>query len=96
MDERDELAAISLEEAAGISSPLYDIVDVLFELQSRGYFRRQVRRPLLAKYSTAQDLIRGGCMFVCVKVKACTTARDVYKKALSMCAAGGRRGREGH
>ena len=48
MDERDELAAISLEEAAGISSPLYDIVDVLFELQSRGYFRRQVRRPLLS------------------------------------------------
>ena len=48
MDERDELAAISLEEAAGISSPLYDIVDVLFELQSRGYFRRQVRYPLLS------------------------------------------------
>ncbi len=31
------------EEAAGISAPLYDIVDTLFELQSRGFFRRQVR-----------------------------------------------------
>ena len=30
------------EEAAGISAPLYDIVDTLFELQSRGFFRRQV------------------------------------------------------
>ena len=31
-----------LEESAGISAPLYDVIDVLFELQSRGIFRRQV------------------------------------------------------
>lgn len=31
------------EEAAGISAPLYEIVDTVFELQSRGFFRRQVR-----------------------------------------------------
>ena len=30
------------EEAAGISAPLYEIVDTVFELQSRGFFRRQV------------------------------------------------------
>ena len=38
----DELA--DWEEAAGISAPLYEIVDTLFELQSRGFFRRQVRQ----------------------------------------------------
>lgn len=30
------------EEAAGISAPLYELVDALFELQGRGFFRRQV------------------------------------------------------
>ena len=30
------------EDAAGISAPLYDIVDCLFMLQTRGFFRRQV------------------------------------------------------
>ena len=30
------------EEAAGISAPLYVVIDVLFGLQSRGFFRRQV------------------------------------------------------
>lgn len=34
------------EEAAGISAPLYEIVDTVFELQSRGFFRRQVRTAL--------------------------------------------------
>ena len=38
--QEDELA--DWEEAAGISAPLYEIVDCLFELQSRGFFRRQV------------------------------------------------------
>ena len=38
--QEDELA--DWEEAAGISAPLYEIVDTLFELQSRGFFRRQV------------------------------------------------------
>ena len=31
------------DDAVGISMPLYTLVDVLFELQSRGFFRRQVR-----------------------------------------------------
>lgn len=30
------------EDSAGVSAPLYDIVDVVFELGSRGFFRRQV------------------------------------------------------
>ncbi len=30
------------EDSAGVSGPLYDIVDVIFELGSRGFFRRQV------------------------------------------------------
>lgn len=30
------------EDSAGVSGPLYDIVDVVFELGSRGFFRRQV------------------------------------------------------
>lgn len=40
---QDDLDMADWEEAAGISAPLYDIVDTLFELQSRGFFRRQVR-----------------------------------------------------
>ena len=36
------------EEAAGISAPLYEIVDTVFELQSRGFFRRQVTWLFLA------------------------------------------------
>ncbi|GAB4817940.1 hypothetical protein N2152v2_004986 [Parachlorella kessleri] len=31
-----------LEDSAGISAPLYDIVDCVFQLQTRGFFRRQV------------------------------------------------------
>ena len=31
------------DDAVGISMPLYTLVDVLFELQSRGFFRRQAR-----------------------------------------------------
>lgn len=41
------------EEAAGISAPLYDIVDTLFELQSRGFFRRQVK-----SYATRRELVK--------------------------------------
>ncbi|KAK9836224.1 hypothetical protein WJX84_011500 [Apatococcus fuscideae] len=33
---------LAWEESAGISAPLLDIVDVLFNLQSHGFFRRQV------------------------------------------------------
>lgn len=44
-EERGDCSGLALEEAAGVSAPLYDVVDVLFELQSRGYFRRQVPRP---------------------------------------------------
>lgn len=42
---QDDSDLADWEEAAGISAPLYDIVDTLFELQSRGFFRRQVCRP---------------------------------------------------
>ena len=38
------VCALDWEESAGISAPLYDIVDVVFELRSRGFFRRQVCR----------------------------------------------------
>lgn len=34
--------SLDWEDSAGISAPLYDIVDVVFELGSRGFFRRQV------------------------------------------------------
>ena len=37
------------EEAAGISAPLYEIVDTVFELQSRGFFRRQVNQDTLSE-----------------------------------------------
>lgn len=33
---------LAWEESAGISAPLLDIVDVLFNLSSHGFFRRQV------------------------------------------------------
>ncbi|KAK9807024.1 hypothetical protein WJX72_010915 [[Myrmecia] bisecta] len=36
------MSRLDWEESAGISSPLYEIVDVVFHLQSRGFFRRQV------------------------------------------------------
>lgn len=37
------VGGLDWEDSAGISAPLYDIVDVVFELGSRGFFRRQVR-----------------------------------------------------
>jgi len=37
------VCALDWEESAGISAPLYDIVDIVFELRSRGFFRRQAR-----------------------------------------------------
>ena len=51
------------EDSAGVSAPLYDIVDVVFELGSRGFFRRQVwerskgrmRTPRLAR-------LQGSCL----------------------------------
>ena len=36
------VGGLDWEDSAGISAPLYDIVDVVFELGSRGFFRRQV------------------------------------------------------
>lgn len=41
--DRDAVSGAALDESAGISAPLYDVVDVLFQLQSRGFFRRQVQ-----------------------------------------------------
>jgi len=35
-------AAPDLEDCTGISAPLYEIVDCIFQLQRRGFFRRQV------------------------------------------------------
>ena len=43
---QDDADMADWEEAAGISAPLYEIVDTVFELQSRGFFRRQVSRDL--------------------------------------------------
>ena len=40
--EASAAAALDWEESAGISAPLYDIVDIVFELGSHGFFRRQV------------------------------------------------------
>jgi sorting nexin-13 len=34
--------AADLEDCSGISDPLYDCIDCLFQLQTRGFFRRQV------------------------------------------------------
>ena len=42
LEDRVDVSGAALEESAGISAPLYDVVDVLFQLQSRGFFRRQV------------------------------------------------------
>ena len=41
---QDDVDMADWEEAAGISAPLYEIVDTVFELQSRGFFRRQVSK----------------------------------------------------
>ena len=45
LEDRVDVSGTALEESAGISAPLYDVVDVLFQLQSRGFFRRQVCHP---------------------------------------------------
>ena len=54
------VCALDWEESAGISAPLYDIVDAVFELRSRGFFRRQVRRGLRARSAWELDGKRGG------------------------------------
>ncbi len=36
---QDDADMADWEEAAGISAPLYEIVDTVFELQSRGFFQ---------------------------------------------------------
>ena len=38
-----ETWGLDWDENMGISAPLYDIVDVVFGLQTRGFLRRQVR-----------------------------------------------------
>ena len=55
-------AALDWEESAGVSAPLYDIVDVVFELGSRGFFRRQVR--------AAAELFRGAALYPAVKKRS--------------------------
>ena len=52
---QDDADMADWEEAAGISAPLYEIVDTVFELQSRGFFRRQVREahPHITPYAHA-------------------------------------------
>ena len=36
---------LDAEENMGISSPLYQIIDVVFDLRARGFLRRQVASP---------------------------------------------------
>lgn len=36
------VGSFGMEDCAGISAPLYEIVDCVFQLQTRGFFRRQV------------------------------------------------------
>ena len=36
-------SGLDAEENMGISSPLYQIIDVVFDLRARGFLRRQVQ-----------------------------------------------------
>ena len=38
-------SGLDAEENMGISSPLYHIIDVVFDLRARGFLRRQVCNP---------------------------------------------------
>jgi len=38
-------SGLDAEENMGISSPLYQIIDVVFDLRARGFLRRQVCNP---------------------------------------------------
>ena len=60
------------DDAVGISMPLYTLVDVLFELQSRGFFRRQAR-PRAADRQLASWQPRSRCRagwFVRMRLRA--------------------------
>jgi hypothetical protein len=56
------VGGLDWEDSAGISAPLYDIVDVVFELGSRGFFRRQVglSRGLVLVQRLMLHRLRGG------------------------------------
>ena len=41
-------SGLDAEENMGISSPLYQIIDVVFDLRARGFLRRQVCNPSTA------------------------------------------------
>ena len=41
-DSEAAAAAVEWEDSTGVSAPLYEVVDVIFDLGSRGFFRRQV------------------------------------------------------
>ena len=51
--------AVDWDDAVGISMPLYTLVDVLFELQSRGFFRRQAGHRL-RPVSGSPVVLQGG------------------------------------
>ena len=40
--ESAQASGLDAEENMGISSPLYQIIDVVFDLRARGFLRRQV------------------------------------------------------
>ena len=39
-------SGLDAEENMGISSPLYQIIDVVFDLRARGFLRRQVSQDV--------------------------------------------------
>ncbi len=51
--ESESAAAVAeWEDSTGVSAPLYEVVDVIFELGSRGLIRRQVPLPHLTPIPT--------------------------------------------
>mmetsp|Transcript_13710 Transcript_13710/g.41406 ORF Transcript_13710/g.41406 Transcript_13710/m.41406 type:complete len:1265 (+) Transcript_13710:304-4098(+) len=53
-------AAAEWEDSTGVSAPLYEVVDVVFELGSRGFFRRQI----FTVARQALSLVAGGAIDV--------------------------------
>lgn len=79
---QDDADMADWEEAAGISAPLYEIVDTVFELQSRGFFRRQVSStaPQSIHAHAIEPSIAVWRYALCDRV-ACMVARQVLPPA---------------
>lgn len=58
-DSEAAAAAVEWEDSTGVSAPLYEVVDVIFELGSRGFFRRQVPLPHLSPIPTCLHMRSG-------------------------------------